>query len=132
MNRSIVIMRYATALVKYTREAGQGEQVCAEAQALGRALRELPDLRRMVTAASDVVSGAQKTELLQKVLGQLTGGQEPDAGAHRLGPGLEDMVFCPQSFRQQRGPLFGQWRARKRGDQRPVSCREKIVPYLLF
>ena len=70
MNRSIVIMRYATALVKYTREAGQGEQVCAEAQALGRALRELPDLRRMVTAASDVVSGAQKTELLQKVLGQ--------------------------------------------------------------
>ena len=31
MNRSIVITRYATALVKYVRETGQGETVCTEA-----------------------------------------------------------------------------------------------------
>ena len=31
MNRSIVITRYATALVKYVRETGQGEIVCSEA-----------------------------------------------------------------------------------------------------
>ena len=40
MNRSIVITRYATALVKYCRETGQGEVVCSEAETLERA-REL-------------------------------------------------------------------------------------------
>ena len=38
MNRSIVITRYATALVKYVRETGQGETVCSEAETLMRAI----------------------------------------------------------------------------------------------
>ena len=67
MNRSIVITRYATALVKYVRETGQGDIVCSEAEEILKNLRELPDLRRMVSAASDVVSGFDKKKLLQKV-----------------------------------------------------------------
>ena len=33
MNRSIVITRYATALVKYVQASGHGETVCSEAEA---------------------------------------------------------------------------------------------------
>lgn len=69
MNRSIVITRYATALVKYVRETGQGDIVCSEAEEILKNLRELPDLRRMVSAASDVVSGFDKKKLLQSALG---------------------------------------------------------------
>ena len=69
MNRSIVITRYATALVKYCRETGHGEIVCSEAETLDRALRQLPDLRRMVTAADDVISPFDKKKLLQSALG---------------------------------------------------------------
>ena len=50
MNRSIVITRYALALVKYVRETGGGELVCSEAQMLLKALHDVPDLRRMITA----------------------------------------------------------------------------------
>ena len=69
MNRSIVITRYATALVKYCRETGQGEVVCSEAEALEKALHTVPELRRMVTAADDVVSPFDKKKLLQTALG---------------------------------------------------------------
>ena len=69
MNRSIVITRYATALVKYCRETGQGEVVCSEAETLERALFKVPELRRMVTAADDVVSPFDKKKLLQSALG---------------------------------------------------------------
>ena len=69
MNRSIVITRYATALVKYARESGQGETVCSEAEALEYALHTQPDLRRMVAAADDVVSPFDKKKLLQTALG---------------------------------------------------------------
>ena len=69
MNRSIVITRYATALVKYCRETGHGEIVCSEAETLDRALRQLPDLRRMVTAADDVISPFDKKKLVQSALG---------------------------------------------------------------
>ncbi len=69
MNRSIVITRYAYALVKYARESGQGELVCSEAETLLGAIRSVPDLRRMVTAADDVVSPFDKKKLLQGALG---------------------------------------------------------------
>ena len=69
MNRSIVITRYATALVKYVRETGQGEVVCSEAETLIRTIRETPDLRRMLSAADDVVSPFEKKKLLQTALG---------------------------------------------------------------
>jgi F-type H+-transporting ATPase subunit delta len=69
MNRSIVITRYATALVKYAQESGQGETVCSEAEALEYALHTQPDLRRMVAAADDVVSPFDKKKLLQTALG---------------------------------------------------------------
>ena len=69
MNRSIVITRYATALVKYVRETGQGEIVCSEAETLMRTIRETPDLRRMLAAADDVVSPSDKKKLLQAALG---------------------------------------------------------------
>ena len=69
MNRSIVITRYAYALVKYARESGQGGLVCSEAETLLGAIRTVPDLRRMVTAADDVVSPFEKKKLLQTALG---------------------------------------------------------------
>ena len=69
MNRSIVITRYAYALVKYARESGQGELVCSEAETLLGAIHTVPDLRRMVTAADDVVSPFDKKKLLQTALG---------------------------------------------------------------
>ena len=71
MNRSIVITRYAYALVKYARESGQGEFVCSEAETLKNALHDVPDLRRMVTAADDVVSPFDKKKLLQGALGNM-------------------------------------------------------------
>ena len=77
MNRSIVITRYATALVKYVQASGHGETVCSEAEALERALRTLPDLRRMVTAADDVVSPQEKEKLLRSALGS---GMSPEMG----------------------------------------------------
>lgn len=69
MNRSIVITRYALALVKYARQSGQGELVCSEAETLGNALHSVPQLRRMITAAEDAVSAAEKEKLLQGTLG---------------------------------------------------------------
>ena len=69
MNRSIVITRYATALVKYVRETGQGETVCSEAETLMRTIQSTPDLRRMLSAADDVVSPTDKMKLMQSALG---------------------------------------------------------------
>lgn len=69
MNRSIVISRYALTLVKYVRATGQGEMVCVQAETLEKAISSVPDLRRMVTAADDVVNPAEKIQLLQAALG---------------------------------------------------------------
>ena len=70
MNRSIVITRYATALLKFVRESGgDGAVVCSEAETLIRALHDVPDLRRMVAAETDVVSAFDKKKLLQSALG---------------------------------------------------------------
>ena len=69
MNRSLVITRYATALAKYAGESGHGAVVCSEAETLVKALGQLPDLRRMVSAADDVVTPFDKKKLLQTALG---------------------------------------------------------------
>lgn len=69
MNRAIVITRYARALVRYVRDNGRGDIVCSEAQTLLGALHDVPDLRRMVQAAADVVSEFDKKKLLQTALG---------------------------------------------------------------
>lgn len=69
MNRSIIISRYATALVKLVGETGSGAVVASEAESLLKSLRTVPDLRRMVTAAVDVVSPFDKKKLLQSALG---------------------------------------------------------------
>ena len=69
MNDSIIRTRYADALVKYVRETGNGDSVCAQAERLARVLGEVPDLSRMM-AAKDVVSDAKKRELLQTALGE--------------------------------------------------------------
>ena len=75
MNRSIVVIRYATALVKYARESGRGELVCAQAEVLGNTLRSVPDLRRMLSAADDVVPSRDKLKLLE---GALEGKMAPE------------------------------------------------------
>lgn len=62
-------MRYATALVKYARESGHGATICSEADQLFLTIFHTPELRRMVTAADDVVSPFEKKKLLQSALG---------------------------------------------------------------
>lgn len=69
MNRSIVVSRYATALVKYAIESGQGAVICSEAETLEKVLFGVPDLGRMMRAADDVVSAFEKKKLLQSALG---------------------------------------------------------------
>ena len=67
MNTSIVRLRYAEALVRYVRETGRGEAVCAQAEKLTRILSEVPDLSRMVSS-KDVVTDAEKLRLLRTAL----------------------------------------------------------------
>lgn len=69
MNRSIIVSRYARALVKLVGETGDGARVCSEAETLLKALSSVPDLRRMTTAADDVVSPADRLRLLEGALG---------------------------------------------------------------
>ena len=69
MNDSIIRTRYADALVKYVRETGNGESVCAQAEHLAHVLDTVPDLSRMI-AAKDVVPAAKKRELLHTALGE--------------------------------------------------------------
>ena len=69
MNESIIRTRYADALVKYVRETGNGDSVCAQAEKLAHVLGDVPDLSRMI-AAKDVVSDAKKRELLRTALGE--------------------------------------------------------------
>ena len=69
MNRSIIITRYATALVKLVKETGDGAVVASEAETLVKAIHEVPELQRMVTAATDVISAFDKKKLIQSALG---------------------------------------------------------------
>jgi F-type H+-transporting ATPase subunit delta len=70
MNRSIIVTRYARSLVKLVGETGQGSIVCAQAEKLYKAIHEVPELQRMVTAADDVVPSSEKLKLLQTALGE--------------------------------------------------------------
>ena len=69
MNVGIIRTRYAEALVKYVRETGRGNVVCAQAERLAHVLAEVPDLPRIV-GAKDVVSDARKLSLLETALGE--------------------------------------------------------------
>ena len=69
MNTSIVVTRYARALVLYVRETGQGDAVCAQAERLARTLTDVKDLNRMMKA-QDVVSGEEKIGLLRTAAGE--------------------------------------------------------------
>ena len=69
MNVGIIRTRYSEALVKYVRETGRGDAVCAQAESLAHVLAEVPDLSRMI-GAKDVVSDAKKLSLLKTALGE--------------------------------------------------------------
>lgn len=69
MNRSIVVYRYAYALLKYVQESGGGAVVCSEARTLCQAIGQVPELQRAVEASDDVVSAFDKKKLLQSALG---------------------------------------------------------------
>lgn len=68
MNTSLIVTRYARALVKFVTETGSGERVCAEADMLSRSLALVPELQRMMDAP-DVVSAGEKKALLRTALG---------------------------------------------------------------
>ena len=68
MNRGIIIMRYARALEKYVRETGGGAVQADEARRLVKALKEMPDLRKLI-ASRDVLAPEKKKQLLEGALG---------------------------------------------------------------
>ena len=68
MNRGIIIMRYARALEKYVRETGGGAVQADEARRLVKALKEMPDLRKIIVS-KDVVTPDKKKVLLDGALG---------------------------------------------------------------
>lgn len=69
MNRSIVVSRYASALLKYAQESGHGAVVHSEARSLVSAISQVPELRRAVEASDDVVPSFDRKKLLQSALG---------------------------------------------------------------
>jgi len=75
VNLSIVISRYALALVKYSKETGNAPVVCSEAEVLIEALHSMDELSRMVRASDDVVSAFDKKKLLQSALGNTMSGE---------------------------------------------------------
>jgi len=69
VNSSLIVSRYARALVKYVRETGHGKAVFSEAGILVKALEEVPGLERMIQSR-DVISDHEKVTLLHTALGQ--------------------------------------------------------------
>lgn len=68
MNEGIIISRYASALLKYVSETGDGERVCAQARELSRTLEEVPDLQK-VLESGDAVPYRKKVALLTTASG---------------------------------------------------------------
>ena len=68
MNRSLVITRYATALVKYVQETGEGAVVCREAETLVKSLGKAPEFAKAL-ASKDVLADDEKHRLVQGALG---------------------------------------------------------------
>lgn len=68
MNRSLVITRYATALVKYVQETGEGAVVCRESETLVKTLGKAPEFAKAL-ASKDVLADDEKHRLVQGALG---------------------------------------------------------------
>ena len=68
MNRSLVITRYATALLKFVKETGGGDAVCKEAETLLKALESVPEFARAVSSV-DVLPDRKKEMLVRSALG---------------------------------------------------------------
>lgn len=68
MNRSLVITRYATALLKYVKETGGGDAVLKEAETLVKALEEVPEFTRAVGSV-DILPDRKKEVLVRSALG---------------------------------------------------------------
>jgi F-type H+-transporting ATPase subunit delta len=68
VNRSLVITRYATALLKYVQETGGGEAVCKEAETLVKALDNVPEFARAV-GSKDILPDRKKEALVRSALG---------------------------------------------------------------
>ncbi len=69
MNISIVSSRYAKALLKFTKETGNGDKVYSQAGTLVLRIEELPQLKDYIN--NDEVSLPQKLQLLETALGEL-------------------------------------------------------------
>ncbi|MBQ6254018.1 MAG: ATP synthase F1 subunit delta [Bacteroidales bacterium] len=67
MNTGMIASRYATALLGLVDETGSGEVALAQAQAILKALVEVPDLRRALEDRTGV-SGDRKIALLETVV----------------------------------------------------------------
>ncbi len=69
MNESILSSRYAKALLKFTRETGNGDKVYSQAGILVLRMEELPQLKDCIKN-NDAVSITQKLQLLETALGE--------------------------------------------------------------
>ena len=67
MNRSLVITRYATALVKYVQETGEGDVVCRDAESLVKTLDKSPEFAKAL-ASQDILADDEKHRLVQGAL----------------------------------------------------------------
>ena len=74
MNTSIIVDRYARALLKYVQETGRGGAVCIQAERVQAAMVSLPELRRLLLS-HDVVTDDEKIGLLRS---SLDGAPEPE------------------------------------------------------
>ena len=84
MNTGMIASRYATALLGLVDETGSGEVALAQAQAILKALVEVPDLRRALEDRTGV-SGDRKIALLETVV-------EGDGKGVSLAPELRQFV----------------------------------------
>lgn len=66
MDRSIIVTRYARALVKYAGETGHGAQLSSEADLLAHTLDSVPEFRKAI-GAKDVLPSYEKKKLIAAV-----------------------------------------------------------------
>lgn len=68
MDTGLIVSRYATALVRLVEETGGGENVCAEATAMQKALKSVPGLGQALRGSSGL-SPDDKVSLVRSALG---------------------------------------------------------------
>ena len=68
MDTGLIVSRYALALVRLVEETGGGDAVCAEATALGKAMKEVPGLAQALRGSSGL-SAKEKISLAKTALG---------------------------------------------------------------